>query len=151
MNTRTYPHYSAFGVQLAMDVLDVALEWLRHEGGQVAIHDATNSTVARRCVGWGGVADRMRAFSCGLSRMVAREQRMHWARTRCPHRSALQESRLPPRQAGEGRAGDLCRVDMQRPKGTLSCLFTPLSSFQSSRLCALSPFARYRLTHECLL
>ena len=33
-----------------MDVLDVALEWLRHDGGQVAIHDATNSTVVRRSV-----------------------------------------------------------------------------------------------------
>lgn len=33
-----------------MDVLDMALMWLHQEGGQVAIHDATNSTVARRCV-----------------------------------------------------------------------------------------------------
>eukprot|EP00123_Amoebidium_parasiticum_P004673 comp15963_c0_seq1/m.13371 comp15963_c0_seq1/g.13371 ORF comp15963_c0_seq1/g.13371 comp15963_c0_seq1/m.13371 type:complete len:743 (-) comp15963_c0_seq1:57-2285(-) len=34
--------------KLAADVLEAALSWLNHEGGQVAIHDATNSTVARR-------------------------------------------------------------------------------------------------------
>jgi 6-phosphofructo-2-kinase len=34
--------------RLALETLDEALYWLAHEGGKVAIHDATNSTVARR-------------------------------------------------------------------------------------------------------
>eukprot|EP01134_Creolimax_fragrantissima_P007836 CFRG7836T1 len=33
---------------LALDVLDHAVRWLQHENGQVAIHDATNSNIARR-------------------------------------------------------------------------------------------------------
>eukprot|EP00124_Ichthyophonus_hoferi_P004135 Ihof_evm3s419 gene=Ihof_evmTU3s419 len=36
--------------QLAMDVLAQALDWLHNEGGQLAIHDATNSTRTRRRV-----------------------------------------------------------------------------------------------------
>ncbi|KAJ3216144.1 hypothetical protein HDU67_009871 [Dinochytrium kinnereticum] len=34
--------------RLAMDTLDEAISWLKHGGGKVAIHDATNSTVERR-------------------------------------------------------------------------------------------------------
>ncbi|KAJ3195524.1 hypothetical protein HK101_011888 [Irineochytrium annulatum] len=34
--------------RLAMDTLDEAISWLRDDGGKVAIHDATNSTVERR-------------------------------------------------------------------------------------------------------
>ncbi|KAJ3106149.1 hypothetical protein HDU97_006966 [Phlyctochytrium planicorne] len=34
--------------RLAMDTLDEAIDWLKHSGGKVAIHDATNSTVERR-------------------------------------------------------------------------------------------------------
>jgi 6-phosphofructo-2-kinase len=35
--------------ELALRVLDQLIDWLR-SGGRVAIHDATNSTVQRRCV-----------------------------------------------------------------------------------------------------
>ncbi|KAJ3291588.1 hypothetical protein HK104_005958 [Borealophlyctis nickersoniae] len=34
--------------RLALDTLDEAIMWLNHGGGKVAIHDATNSTIARR-------------------------------------------------------------------------------------------------------
>ena len=33
--------------EIALGVLDQLIDWLK-EGGRVAIHDATNSTVARR-------------------------------------------------------------------------------------------------------
>lgn len=34
--------------QLALDTLEELIDWLSHGGGKVAMHDATNSTVARR-------------------------------------------------------------------------------------------------------
>lgn len=41
------PNTRALRRALAMDVLDAALTWL-HEGGRVAIYDATNTTLSRR-------------------------------------------------------------------------------------------------------
>ncbi|KAI9344250.1 6-phosphofructo-2-kinase-domain-containing protein [Obelidium mucronatum] len=40
--------FSACREKLALETLDELLYWLNHEGGKVAIHDATNSTVERR-------------------------------------------------------------------------------------------------------
>ncbi|ORY48558.1 bifunctional 6-phosphofructo-2-kinase/fructose-2,6-bisphosphate 2-phosphatase [Rhizoclosmatium globosum] len=40
--------FAACREKLALETLDELLYWLHHEGGKVAIHDATNSTVERR-------------------------------------------------------------------------------------------------------
>ncbi|KAJ3071788.1 hypothetical protein HDU98_004792 [Podochytrium sp. JEL0797] len=44
----TNKEFSATREKIAMETLDELLYWLNHEGGKVAIHDATNSTIERR-------------------------------------------------------------------------------------------------------
>jgi hypothetical protein len=101
-----------------MDVLEEAIKWLREGGGQVAIHDATNSTEARRYV-INGKFSTCPLICCTFVVQSSLRQRYLLSvgvvqRIQSPP-PPWQAGRVCAREAGAGCAGHLHRVHMRRP------------------------------------